>query len=238
MTTLPASTRQALRAITLLGPVLLLAPLAHAGRPLQTEDAGILEPRDCEVEGATQRLRLPGAARSTENSLQLACGIGASTQLAIAASSDSSAGTSDKGLRLGGKTEIWSAGKDGAALTLAWGASGLKPAGASWQRGSAEARAVASVPGAGLTWHLNLGHERDLQAKSSTTVWGVAAEHPGTGTVAPMAELFGDDRGAAWWNFGVRWTLREDRAFLDVSYGRQMSRGQPQLLTAGFKFVF
>lgn len=217
---------------------LLLTPDAHAGRPLQTEDAGILEARSCEVEGATQRLRPSAAPRSSENSLQLACGVGASSQLAVAASGTSSTGISDKGLRLGGKTELWSAGKDGAALTLAWGASALKASGASWQRDGVEVRAVASIPAAGLNWHVNLGHERDLQARSSTTAWGLAAEHPGAGTVAPMAELFGNDREAPWWNLGLRWTLREDRVFVDVSYGRQISRGQAQLLTAGFKFVF
>lgn len=221
-------------------PALILClPLgAMAGRPLQTEDAGILEARTCEVEGAQQRLTGPSAARATESALQVACGVGASTQIALAVSRASAGGDSEPGLRLGGKTEIWSAGKDGAAMTLAWGLSAAKAAGRSWARDVADLRAVVSAPAAGLQWHLNLGHERDLQARSSTTAWGLAAEHPGTGTVAPMAELFGNDREAPWWNLGLRWTLREDRVFVDVSYGRQISRGRAQLLTAGFKFVF
>lgn len=223
-------------ALTAIACALPLA--AFAGRPLQTEDAGILEPRTCEVEGATQRLSSPPLPRTTENSLQLACGVGFSTQVALAASRTTVAGTADQGLRFGGKTELWTAGKDAAALTLAWGVSAAKASGGSWKDDVADLAAVFSAPALGLSWHLNLGHERALQGRSSTTVWGVAAEHPGFGPVAPMAELFGDDRGATWWNLGLRWTLREEKAFVDVSYGRQMNAAQPSLLTAGFKFVF
>ncbi len=43
---------------------------ALAGRPLQTDDAGMLERSDCELEGATLR-ESAGRDRSTESSLQL-----------------------------------------------------------------------------------------------------------------------------------------------------------------------
>ena len=63
-------------------------------------------------------------------------------------------------------------------------------------------------------------------------------EHEGFGPVAPMAELFGNDREAPWWNLGLRSTLAKDKAYIDMSYGRQMTGGTPSLLTAGFKLVF
>lgn len=231
-----SSSSARLHVLCVLGLSLPLAALA--GRPLQTEDAGVLEASTCEVEGAAERLRQPGAARSSDNALQLACGVGGSSQLALAASRSDSGGPSSQGLRLGGKTELWNAGKDSAAFTLAWGLSAAKAAGVSWKKDVADVAAVYSLPAAGLNWHFNLGLERELQARSSTTVWGLAAEHPGFGAWAPMAELFGDDRGAPWWNLGLRWTLSPEKAFVDLSYGRQMASGQPQLLTAGFKFVF
>lgn len=198
----------------------------------------MLERGTCEVEGATERLSAPGAPRARDNGLQLACGAGFSSQFSLGVSRATSAAARDQGLRLGGKTEVWSAGKEGAAITIAWGASAGKATGASWKKGSLEAVAVATVPASGLAWHLNLGHERDLQAKASTTVWGLAAEHPGFGSWAPMAEIVGNDREAPWWNLGLRWTLSEERAFVDLSWGRQIRPGRPTLLTAGFKFVF
>ena len=215
-----------------------LCSSALAGRPLQTEDAGVLERGTCEVEGATERLSAPGTPRARDTGLQWACGTGFDSQLSLGLSRATSAGVRDQGLRLGGKTEVWNAGKDGAAITIAWGASAGKAPEASWKKDSVEAVAVATVPAAGLAWHLNLGHERDLQAKVSTTVWGLAAEHPGFGAWAPMAEIVGNDREAPWWNLGLRWTLSEERAFLDLSWGRQIRPGRPTLLTAGFKFVF
>jgi len=213
--------------------------LCQAGRPLQTEDAGILEGKTCEVEGAAGRVRVAGMPSARETSLQLACGVGAHSQLALAVSSASEGNDRERGLRLGGKSQVWSAAGDNApALTLAWGLSSAKAAAGGWKTAGVEARAVMSVPSGPLTWHLNLGHERDTQARNSTTVWGLAAEHEGFGALAPMAEFFGDDRGGAWWNLGLRYTIAKDKAFVDVSYGRQMSSGTPSLVTAGFKLVF
>jgi hypothetical protein len=212
---------------------------AQAGRPLQTEDAGILDKGTCEVEGATARLREAGLGTARETSLQLACGVGADSQIALAASRASFAGVSEPGLRLGGKTEVWKGkGDDAPALAIAWGIASVKPAGSGWKTGTVDAVAVASMPLAGMTLHLNIGHERDVIGRTSATPWGIAIEHPGFGAWAPMAEIFGDDRDPAWWNLGLRYTLAKDQAFVDLSWGRQMSSARPTLLTAGFKFVF
>ena len=43
--------------------------ISQAGRPLQTEDAGILEAKTCEVEGATARARVAGASTSRDSAL-------------------------------------------------------------------------------------------------------------------------------------------------------------------------
>jgi hypothetical protein len=213
--------------------------LSQAGRPLQTEDAGVLEAKACEVEGVTGRARVAGTPSVRDNALQLGCGVGFNSQLALAVSTSDDGTERERGVRLGGKTEVWSAGgDDGAALTLAWGVSRARAAAGGWKTALLDARAVVSLPAGPLTWHLNLGHERDPQARISTTVWGVAAEHEGWGAFAPMAELYGDDRGAPWWNLGLRYTLAKDKAYLDLSYGQQMSRGTPSLLTVGFKLVF
>jgi hypothetical protein len=214
--------------------------ISQAGRPLQTEDAGILETKTCEVEGATARARVAGAPTLRDSALQLGCGVGFNSQLALAVSTTSDGTDRERGVRLGGKTEVWSAGgDDGAALTLAWGVDRARAgSGGGWKTSGVDARAVVSIPAGPLTWHLNVGHERDTQARSSTTAWGVALEHEGYGPLAPMAELFGNDREAPWWNLGLRYTIAKDKAYIDMSYGRQMTGGTPSLLTAGFKLVF
>lgn len=219
------------------------ASAALAGRPLQTEDAGVLEPRACELEGVSARLS-DGDTVAREHGVQLGCGVGAATQLALAVSRAKADGASASGVRLGGKTELWQAkparsGDEAAALTLAYGVLSAKLAGDRWRHASSEVRLVYSAPlAAELTLHANLGHARDEIGKQRSTLWGVAVEHAGFGPWAPMAELFGDDREPPWWNLGLRYTAIADKMFFDLSYGRQAASGRPSLATLGFKLAF
>ncbi|HYJ98956.1 MAG TPA: hypothetical protein VEX14_12920, partial [Burkholderiaceae bacterium] len=78
-----------------------------AGRPLQTEDAGVLARGECEVEGSTARLSAAGAVERSHG-LQLGCGIGISTQLALAGMLlQGDAADDARGAELNGKTALW-----------------------------------------------------------------------------------------------------------------------------------
>jgi hypothetical protein len=220
----------------------LLPQAAHAGRPLQTEDAGVLDRADCEVEGFTARASAFGAS-VRENALQLGCGVGASTQLAVAVAQAKEAGISARGFELNGKTRLWqgAAAKVGEPpeLALAYALGWARVSGDKTRHAATELNLAYSRPfGAEWTVHANLGHARDEIAKVRATTWGAALEHAGFGTVAPMAELFGDDRNAPWWNLGLRLTAMPDRLFIDASYGRQMASGRPRLWSVGFKAAF
>ena len=165
--------------------------------------------------------------------------MGASSQIALAVSHARADGVSGQGLRLGGKSELWRGqGDDAAAFTLAWGLRQEKAGGSGWDHAATELNGVVSLPLHGGTLHANLGHVRDEVAKARSTTWALAWEHGGFGAWTPMGELFGDDRAAPWWNLGLRFTAVPERAFLDLSYGRQIAPGQPRLVTAGFKFTF
>jgi hypothetical protein len=211
---------------------------AWAGRPLQTEDAGILEAASCEIEGASADTT---ASDNTDNttSLQLGCGVGFNTQLALATSRDRMSGESGNGLRLGGKTGLWRGEGDNApAFTFAYGVGWSKAAEASWLRTGTTINLVYSRAALDhLTLHVNLGHARDEVAGQGTTTWGLALEHAGFGSIAPMAEIFGDERDR-WWNFGLRFTAVPEKAFIDFSYGRQINADNARLLTVGFKVAF
>jgi hypothetical protein len=220
----------------------LLPPAAHAGRPLQTEDAGVLERAACEVEGFTARASAFGAS-VRETSLQLGCGVGASTQLAVAVAHAKEEGISARGFELNGKTALWqgAAAKDdeAAALTLAYALGWSRVSGDTWRHAATDLNLAYSHPlGAELTAHANLGHARDEITKTRATTWGLALEHAGFGAVAPMAEFFGDDHGAPWWNLGLRVTALPERLFIDASYGRQIASGRPTLWSVGFKAAF
>jgi hypothetical protein len=230
--------------LTLLAALLCsLAAPAQAGRPLQTDDAGVLDRGACEVEGATGGLKVSGVS-GHDSSLQLSCGIGLSTQLALAANRATADGGSARGIQFNGKTGLWK-GKpvkddQAAALTLGYAVASVQSAGDnSWQHAVSEVNLIYSRPLAGeLTLHANLGHRRDEIEATGSTTWGLALEHAGFGAWAPMAELFGDDRDAAWWNLGLRFTAVPDKVFIDASYGRMMTGGTPSLWTVGFKVAF
>jgi len=211
---------------------------AQAGRPLQAEDAGVLERGHCEAEGVLQRQDEPLVPRAHATGLQLACGVGGSSQIALAALDARSGGSPAQRLRAGGKSELWrGAGNDAAAFTLAWGATAGRAEGKSWAHVGTDLNGVASIPTDRATWHLNLGHLRDPASRQRSTTWALAFERDSVGGWAPMAELFGDDRGAPWWNLGLRLTAQPDKLYFDLSYGRQVAPGRPSLLTAGFKFA-
>lgn len=219
---------------------LLAAGTAHAGRPLQTEDAGVIDAGGCEIEGVHERLRVSGeTARDT--ALTFSCGIGWRSQLGITGSRARADGESASGAALGGKTRLWSAGDHGPALTVAWSLAWARAAG-SWRHAEDEARLVWSMPAGPGTLHLNVGHARDRIERSSSTPWGVGWEHGGVEaggvTLAPMAEVYGDGRGGHAWNVALRATLVPERFYLDGSYGRQTGGVGGRLVTVGFKVAF
>ena len=211
---------------------LLSAPgTARAGRPLQAEDADIMEAHACELEGAHSHWREPAAAQR-QTSLQLGCGMGWSSEIALQA-------IRPRELALGGKTQVW---RDGdARFTLAWSLA-HRHVEAAWRRSGAGLTLVASVPLAG-DWvvHANLGHQRDELQRRRSTTWALAAEHSGLGESGrwqPMAEIFGDDRGLPWANAALRVALWPQRLFVDASLARQLGGANARLATAGFKFAF
>lgn len=220
----------------------VLPAAALAGRPLITEDAGVLERGACEVEGFHAQASAGGSS-ALANSLQLGCGLGLNSQIALAAATTRAGSDRERGLALGGKTGLWQAeGDDAPALTLAWGLAWSRPDGQSRRHAGTALNLVYSAPAfAGTTWHANLGHARDEIARQRSTTWAFALEHEGFDVgvkLAPMAELAGDDREAPLWNLGLRATLWPERVFVDGSYGRQIASGRPRTWTLGFKIAF
>ncbi len=190
-----------------------------------------MDPRACEIEGAHSHWRDPEAARR-QTSLQIGCGIGGSSEIALQA-------IRPRELALGGKTQVWRG--DEARITLAWSLAHRHVA-AAWRRSGAGLMLVASAPLAG-DWvvHANLGHQRDELLRRRSTTWALAAEHAGLGGERrwqPMAEVFGDDRGRPWANAALRVALWPDRLFVDASLARQLGGANSRLATAGFKLAF
>jgi hypothetical protein len=216
---------------------LLASDRAEAGRPLQTEDAGVLERGDCEVELVAARERGEHPTL-TSGRAQVGCGIGWRSQVAVAASRASGGGEREDSFGIGGKTWLRELTDEQTGITLAWTAGYVRPRGASTEREGAEVRAVVTHPIGPWLLHANLGWQRDSIEHRDSTVWGAAVERTGLGPVDAMFEFFGDDRERPWANAGLRWNVVPDRVMLDGSIGRQMGSDGRTLVTVGMKVTF
>ncbi len=208
---------------------------ARAGRPLQADDAPVMEPRACEIEGASSDWR-SDAHDQRQSYLQIGCGIGWGTELNLQM-------LRPRELELGGKTQVYDTPwPDGdAQLSLAWSLA-RRHVGAGWRRSGAGLLLVASAP-LSRDWvaHANLGHQRDELLRRRSTTWALAAEHNGLGEAGrwqPMAEVFGDDHGRPFANAALRLALWPGSVFVDASLGRQLGGARVRLATAGFRLAF
>ncbi len=217
----------------------LALPMAHAARPLVTEDAGVLSPHDCEWEsvGISAHGRANAAERAWSN--QIACGVGWRTQLALAHVVAVGDGDSDPAWVLGGKTELLAGDDQPLALTLAYGASQGRPAGSrGYQPGGRSVNLVGSFsPLDGWTTHVNLGWARDAAANANGFTWNVALEDSLSETVDLGAEWFGQQHARPQWGLGLRYTP-SDRWSFNLGLAASTDAAQTRVWSAGLKLAF
>ena len=217
---------------------LLAAAPAWAGRPLQTEDAGVLGRGACELESFIARERARDQPTVRVASVQIGCGAGGDTQLALAAARARADGEQVDELTLVGKTGLREPAAEQAGVALAYAASATRLPGGSFRHELTQLRAVLTVPRGDWLLHANLGAERTEGEPRNTAIWALAVEHSGPGAFDLMGEVFGDDRNDPWLNAGLRWNAQPQRLMVDASYGVQLDAGRARLLTVGFKFAF
>ncbi len=218
-----------------------LVGLAHAGRPLATEDAAVIDKGSCELESFLAQSRGSGLPSASGFSVQYGCGVGFSSQLALATARFSAAGQADRTVTLGGKTGLNTPAKDGPAWALAWGLVGHKANGGHFKHETTYVNGVLTQPLAGeLKLHANLGWSRGQSTQQNTVGWQLALEQGLGGGIEVMGELFANQRDhSPWLQFGLRWAALPDKLFVDTSYGWQTDKAtKPRLFTLGLKAVF
>jgi len=231
--TIICSGARALAVLLLLG-----VGCAHAGRPLTTDDAAVIAHHKCEAEGFSARVAEAGAPTLNLDSLQLSCGAGADTQLALGVQGDRSDGATERGLRASGKTALHLPTEAHAGIAIAYAISGIAPAGEGFHLETTELNAALSVPLGAITAHVNAGWIRFQPTRRNIATWALALEAPAAvGPVDLMAETYGDDRVAPWLAVAARWSVVRERFFLDASYGVQANGGHAKLITVGFKWA-
>lgn len=209
--------------------LILQAPGAHAARPMTTDDAYTLDPRQCQLETWRQH-----GAHQTDYWAVPSCNFGGGWELAAGAARVYPHATSDSS-SLGlvqakttlNKSEdgIWALG-----LTLA---DQLRPgAGAN---GDLSVNVPLSVQLAGdrLLAHANLGWLRERGVPGQRT-WALGLEAAVTKSSAITLETYGSQRGGTFVQIGARHTVLAGRADLDAGYGERAGlRGRERYFTFG-----
>ena len=216
---------------------LLVTGTAWAGRPLLTEDAGVLAARSCELEAFMAR---PQSADDTFRSGQVSCGTSFQTQLAIAVGSDSYSSTTL--LALAGKTALIELTADSAGLALAYGALWQNHPHEHFQHHAMEAKAVLTLPVGRYLFHANagwIGNQTAQARRADRLTWNLAVERPNAiQAVDLMMELVGDNKNAPWLQVAARWAMVPGRVFLDGSWGIQGNAQKDKQLSLGIKIGF
>ncbi len=213
-----------------------------AARPLATDDAGVIAAGDCEVEASRVRLR-SGDSRETATGAALACGWAFGAQTGVAYGQASGPQGRARSLALTAKAGLWQdPGEDAAALAVSGAMGWARGAGQDWEREGSDLRLIGTLPLRYGFVHVNLGHARPAGDGPKATLWGLALEHrpatvAGLGW-APLAEVYGDDRGERWMNLGIRTTVLADRLFLDLAHARQQAPAKARVRNAGLRFAF
>lgn len=212
---------------------------AWAGRPLATEDAGVLGRNECEIESYAGRVRGGNDPGVSTRWAQLGCGIGRDTQLAFGAGVENADADRSAIAALTGKTFLRELTDEQTGFTLAYALFGAQEPGNRFKHDATELKAVVSIPNGGWLLHANLGVHHSQTTKNYSTVWGLAAERTGAvGPVDLMTEIVGDDRTAPWVQVAARWTVIPERLYLDSSWGVQTNSARSKQATVGLRIAF
>ena len=173
----------------------------HAGRPLTTEDAAVLDDKACQLEGWIDRSRVATQAWAVP-----ACNFGAGIewQAGFARTYEDSRSMLSSAY-VQAKTVLREPQPAGWGLGVVAGLS-RSPLRSS-HRGFEDPYAIGviTVPVLAQTHiHGNVGWSRDRERRASTTTWGLAAEHAIAERWSAVGEAFGDDRSRPFFRAGVR----------------------------------
>lgn len=198
-----------------------LAANVHAARPLNTDDARIVDAKACQVEswirqnkGSTEYWALPGC--NFTGNLEVTAG--------GARISDGTAGNSSRTV-VQGKTIFKPLETNGWGLGFAGGTSHRIQAGLVARDLYAYVPTSFSFYDDRLVVHTNVGWLRDASVKRDHATWGVGLERELTSTTWLIAEAFGQTGEKPQFQLGLRQWIVPGHVQIDATYGNRVGGG-------------
>ncbi len=217
----------------------LLATSAHAGRPLVTEDAGVLGKGECEWESFLDSGRVSGSPTVNGWNTQLGCGVLGSSQVAVSYGQAKGGGITGQIASINGKTGLYKNKGGDLALTLAWGVLGSKVTGGSFGTDSVFLNGVLSKQvNEQVTINANLGwsQDRSVSPKRGFSNANVALEYNLGNGLEVMGEVMSVD-GESGYGVGLRYAASKAWS-LNLGYLVQNPSPQYRQWSLGAKFTF
>lgn len=219
--------------------VVLLSTLqyAHAGRPIETDDASVADFRTCQIDFWTE-----GSRDLRQDNFNGGCNFFGSSELSLGLGKVSG-DAEDQSLKSVGYKHIVQTFSDttpgfGLAVSREWGRMNAN----SESSQESLATVIASVPLAGedLLLHLNLGYLQfsDQAMKDESLYRAAALDYSFNERVGFSIETYSGVQESLSWRVGARYTLIPDFLQVDASYGSDYGNFQSaRVFTIGLGFT-
>jgi hypothetical protein len=217
--------------------VLISSP-TWAGRPFTTDDAGVIDARNCELEAFGSHARAQSGPSERGAWAQVGCGIGFETQLALGMGRFSSADGSRSAAAAMGKTALRPLTEDSFGLALAYTIDGSRTPGEPLRHTGSSATVVISVPRGRTMFHANLGLTRNHVEGRNAKVYALAVERLGEQGMDVGGEVFGQSGESPWIGAGARYAIAAEKLWVDFSFAVQSGGSHPRQVTVGLKYAF
>lgn len=212
-----------------LTPTIIAAALltggAHAARPMNTDDARIVDAKACQVESWVKRPR-----GHTEFWVQPACNFTGNLELAVGgALAQVDGSTRNSAQTVQGKTVLKPLETNGWGVGLTLGMQrDPRPAAGGGHDLYANVPVSFSLMDDAVVLHANAGWLREQGTRSHRATWGLGSETQLAARSWLIAETYGQGSGRPLVQVGLRYWLVPDRVQIDATYGNRIGGGGDQ----------
>lgn len=221
-------------ALTLAFALCRFVPSAYAARPMQTDDARIVDPKACQLESWVKLNR-----HSTEYWALPSCNLSGNFELTLGGAIthvDQASNTTD--IMFQGKTIFKRMETNGWGVGLAVGTVRHPQFHVNGRDWSAYVPASFSFHDDQVLLHTNLGWLRGQESKIHAATWGVGSEIQFTERTWLIGEIFGQNHGPPLYQAGFRYWIVPNRVQVDTTFGNRFDNNlEDHWFTIGLRLL-
>jgi hypothetical protein len=209
---------------------------SHAARPMNTDDANVVDPKACQVETWVRRDR-----SSTEQWAIPGCNFWGDIEWSLGGQQRSEDTPWTSGLLLGQAKKRWMSLADGDwGLSTTLGFVNTQPTAVfnAPQRDVYVNAPITRALGQDRFVHLNLGWVQHGRDNSARATWGLGGEWPLRPNWIAIAEVYAENTMPSQYQVGLRFWVKPQRIQIDTTYGNVVGTAQDQSwITIGLRLL-